>query len=518
MNRKENDPNEHSNHGKKTRFIWCVERGAAYNFRQLGARLSTSGDLFRNGSDGQGLLQLMSDGSTRLISKGADLAPVIVDRVSMLVVKEGKPISELPTAGNLTAMLRSNEFLDRFVPVDQVATRPYYLENFTVAARGYHDGGRKKRTLYVGPEPTFSDSLETTYAFLDVMEFATNADRTNTVAAALTVLLRHHWLGEKPVVLVTATKSHAGKGTITEFVRGPVPKADILYEAIDWPMQVQFQKQLRSTPDMGLVVFDNVRLDSAGGRAGFIRSAFVESFVTNAQMTLASPGAGEAMKLDNKYVVTINTNDGVLSVDLMNRSLSICLAPTGDIHDRKSPIGNPKLEFLPHNQEQIESELRGMIERLAVRWTAARRAGPPSDVSLAQTIGGILKHAGFKDFLGNYQTCKAVADPIAVGLSTLGAACPGKALRPREWAKLVVDHGLTKTLLSPNERDTPKSRERAIGVVLSKHLNENFAATTETKRLKLRLDGGIRRWISGKSGHSRYVFEILDEQPREVEE
>ena len=114
--------------------------------------------------------------------------------------------------------------------------------------------------------------MATITAFLDVMEFESRADRTNAVAAALTTLLRHHWLGEKPLYQITATKSHAGKGTVAEFARGSVGKADILYESIDWPMLSQFQRQVKLDPDLGVIIFDNVRLDSAGGRGKFIRA------------------------------------------------------------------------------------------------------------------------------------------------------------------------------------------------------------------------------------------------------
>src|SRR5438132_232996 len=104
----------------------------------------------------------------------------------------------------------------------------------------------------------------------------------------------------------SATKSHSGKGTVTDFIRGSVPKADILYESLDWPMQNQFQKQFQLDPDIGVIAFDNVRLDSSGGRAKFIRSAFVESFVTMPELILASPGVGDPVRLHNKYVVIIN--------------------------------------------------------------------------------------------------------------------------------------------------------------------------------------------------------------------
>ena len=373
------------------KFVWKVEAGARKNYRRLGERLARCDDLYRNGSDGLGLIQVLPKGKTRMLTKGSELAPVLADRVSMVVTKNGKVTSETPQSAHLSAMLRSEVFLSCFRPVDDVVRTPYYLDDFTSVPPGYHDAGPGKRILYVGPVPEISDGMATITAFLDVMEFATNSDRTNAVAAALTTLLRHRWLGEKPLCQITATKSHAGKGTISEFVRGPVGKADILYESIDWPMQSQFQRQIRLNPDLGVIDIDNVRLDSAGGRGNFIRSAFLESFVTSAEITLASPGAGEAITLPNKYIAVINTNDGALSQDILNRALPIHLAPKGSIHDRESPIGNPKLEFLPKNRHRIEAELRGMIER----W---RLAGCPLDQTVkhsmspwAKTVGGILK-------------------------------------------------------------------------------------------------------------------------------
>ena len=72
------------------------------------------------------------------------------------------------------------------------------------------------------------------------------------------------------------------------------------------------------------------------------------------------------------------------------------------VAERKSPIGNPRFEFLPKHKEQIASELHGMIER----WNLA---GQPLDNEVrhpfsawAKTVGGILKFNRFRDFLANY--------------------------------------------------------------------------------------------------------------------
>jgi hypothetical protein len=140
----------------------------------------------------------------------------------------------------------------------------------------------------------------------------------------------------------------------------------------------------------------------------------------------------------------------------MNRALSIHLAPKGDVQNRRTPIGNPKLEFLPQNQERIEAEFRGMIER----W---KQAGCPLDESVkypmtpwARTIGGILMVSGIGDFLGNYQGRQIADDPLREALGVLAAAKPGQALRPHQWAEVAVEQGLAKTLFPTHERDTEK--------------------------------------------------------------
>jgi hypothetical protein len=497
---------------------WKIELGARRNYRLLGMCLAElNKGLYRISTSGKGLIHVLASGDVRHITKGAQLAPIIVDTLILQVTKEGKVMGELPTAAHLNAMLSAETFLRQFRPLDQVAKNPLYLSDFSFALPGYQESD-EGYLLYIGPGPQVVESMETINRFLDVMDFATNADRTNAVAGALTVLLRNHWPGSKPVVVVTATKSHAGKGTIIEFIRGNVAKADILYESVDWPMQSQLQRQFAQSPNIGVMCLDNVRLDSAGGKGRFIRSGFLESFVTNREISLACPGAGEPARLKNSFVMAITTNDGMLSPDLLNRALPIHLAPKGNVQGRSSPIGNPKLEFLPQNEERIAAELRGMIER----WKSCSR--PLDDTTKhpmtpwARTIGGILRANGFTDFLANYESRRSLDDPTREALAILASAAPGQELRPGEWADLAVEHGLAKTLFSSSERDTSKGRERCIGVVLSRYLDETFEARTPMKQILVRLEGGLRRWSTGKNPHARYVFTVLEEKALPIEE
>ena len=119
-----------------------------------------------------------------MIAKGAELAPVIVDRVRVEVWKNGKRKGSKLAAAHLNTMLGTETFLGQFRRVDLVTTTPAYLPDFTLTRPGLNEGDGQ-RILYVGAEPVIADSFDAINAFLDVMAFETEADRTNAVAGAL---------------------------------------------------------------------------------------------------------------------------------------------------------------------------------------------------------------------------------------------------------------------------------------------------------------------------------------------
>jgi len=227
--------------------------------------------------------------------------------------------------------------------------------------------------------------------------------------------------------------------------------------------------------------------------------------------------ASEEFIWDDDLVVTVTTNFGSLSEDLMNRALPIHLEVSGNVADRESPIGNPRLEFLPANVDKIEAEFFGMIEK----W---KDEGKPLDEDVrhpfgpwAATIGGILLANGFTDFLANYQVRRTADDPIRQGLGLMGAARPDVWLQASAWAKLAVDLGLTKTVIPSADRDSDESRRRGIGVVLSGHRDETFYVETDDEQLTVKLEKGRRRFEEG-TVTTRYRFEVLDRTPLPAEE
>src|SRR5208337_4502187 len=185
------------------------------------------------------------------------------------------------------------------------------------------NGGDDQRILYVGPEAVVSDSLDAINAFLDVMAFAS----------------------------------------------GMAGSISISYQGTNWALERSFVGAVKSSPDVGVVAIENARLVR---RDRLIASAFLERFATDPEPLLFSTGTGSPVRRRNDIVLAISTNYGSVSEDLMNRGLPIHLNPVGNVADRVSPIGNPRLEYLPANKERIAAELRGMVER----WKAA---GQPLD-------------------------------------------------------------------------------------------------------------------------------------------
>jgi hypothetical protein len=492
-------------------YDWFKDKALDYNFRRVGRGLAALvPGLYRHPQDG---LVLVENNRPRRINSAKELSPLLIDNIHIRVWKEEGKRAERLNQAVLGDMLLSRSFLDNFELVQDTVTTPIVLPDGTPSQPGFNSGG----VLHLGPSAVIGKGLALVNQFLDVMEFDGNASRTNAVAAALTVLFRHHWYGAKPLVLVTANKSHSGKGTLCNFLAGDCAKADILYQTRDWPMEQALQKQLMERPETGVIIFDNVRLGSAGGGTQ-IRSGLFESFITNSEFILSAAKLSSSFRSLNKYVVLLNTNEGVMSADFLNRALPIGLHSTGDMEERLARAreklgGDVKTEWLPHHQAKIQAELWGMIDK----WL---KEGRPEDTTSkypmapwAKTIGGILSVNGFSDFLSNYKTTRAAVDPIREAIGYLAfyvsieAKYKGvKALATMDLGKLVADKGLDKMLLPGIGPSNLSAYEREIGRRLTPYVGETFTASTATETIAYKLHKKADRW-SGKHVSFRYVFE-----------
>ncbi len=490
-------------------FKWDESDPLAETYARFGKLLASKEDFYRRSAHGGGLLlaPAHSNAPPVALDDTTRFQAALLDYVRVTVSKDGKPKGGLIPTSHLRAMSRSELFLRELPAVDEVVDRVIYLPpDFRPTVPGYNNRGFGQRVLHVGPPVRVARSPEALDRFLDIMAFESPADRTHAYAAGLTVLLRNFWPGGKPIVVVTANKSHSGKETLISCFAGLTPMISVSYQPTNWAFERSFVGALRQDPRVGVINIDNARLEGAR----FIRSAFLERFLTDPQPFLFSTGSGRPVRLWNNVVVTMSTNEGSLSPDLMNRNLPIRLAPRGDVTRRASPIGNPKHEYLPRHREQIEAEFHGMI----ANW---HDAGRPLATDVihpygpwAQTIGGILRANGIEHFLENLDTRHNVDDLVRRSLGLLGAASPDDWRTASEWSGSVVDLGLMKALIPEADRDGQIARARGTGVTLSAHIDETFEVTNDDNVYKFKLEKKRSRFPGDKEEpRTKYRFKVL---------
>src|SRR5262249_7584279 len=160
-----------------------------------------------------------------------ELAPLLIDNVVIAVIKNGKYHGDRVGEATLGNMLHAKSFLHHFRTVNDVVTTPGVLSDEAPSEPG---NNQHEATLYLGQTVSVASGIDYTNRFLDVLEWQSNADRTNAVAAFLTIPYRARWAGGKPFILVTANKSHAGKTTVCEFINiDQTASARIEYEDKD---------------------------------------------------------------------------------------------------------------------------------------------------------------------------------------------------------------------------------------------------------------------------------------------
>jgi hypothetical protein len=301
-------------------------------------------ELFRAG-DARGLLHVR-DGQVRQIMTAEDLGALLIDVMDIVKINYSDKPSERLTSTDLRELLHTETFLGCFRRLPKVVRTPVILSDYSTSVPGHNE---PDGVLYLGPPVPSVKGTDAIRRFLDVMEWDCEASATNAVAGMLTIPWRRHWPGNKPFFAVTGTKSHAGKGTVCEFILiDQTAMAAIDWDPHkDWPMNNEFVNQYQRDPSIGVLFFDNVRRRGQGE----IKSSWLESLITSSQVVIGrATGPNDTRVVPNEFVPLLNTNEGSFGADMSNRHVPIGLHPKGDVTQRKSSIGNPKHEYLPANR------------------------------------------------------------------------------------------------------------------------------------------------------------------------
>jgi len=445
---------------------------------------------------------LQAGEAPRFVRDPVDLEAVLRENFAVRVTKNGKLSGNAIPGADLRVFLRSRELQKELPVVDRLTEIPTYSCDWKLIQPGHNDGPQGERFFYTGEAVKPKREPALIRRFLSVMSFRSAADATNTVALALTVLLRNMWPGGKPLAALTANRSHAGKDTVRDFAAGRTRMTEISWHFKDWATQIEAVAAL-SDPKVGFLSIGNVR-----SQGQVIESGFVERIVTSpSSLMQSSKRRGDGYERNGDFVVSITANNGRFSTDLANRSLPIHLEVIGDIQNRECAIGDPRHDFLPKHQREIEAELCGLIENWKDRDCPLDKTAKHPMRSWAATIGGILKANGFDAFLGNWSLQRNVNDVTQEALGILALASEHDTwLRVDKLVETACDEGITPTLMTRRHCTTHKSMMRQLGVILSAHRDASLDVETDdgVKRFVVRRD---RRTHRGQLA-TVYKFEV----------
>lgn len=485
------------NPARKPEFTWDKTSPPGEQTLDLMTELAKTTKLYRMPDNKISILESGKD--PRVVGDTTDFEAFIRENVNITVIKDGKLAGNTIPGGDLKVAMRSCKLLNPLPVVDRITSTPTFNNKWDLVGPGYNPGAAGDQFFYCGQAIKPASDTPRIREFLDAMAFKSEADRTNAAAFALTVVLRHKWMGHKPFFAVTANKSHAGKDTVIQFAAGKTKKTEVSLHYRDWATQNEMVSALVD-PEIGVLSIGNIR-------AEIIESSFLERMVTDSKLLMqSSKRRGDGYTRENDFVICASANNGRFSIDLANRSVPIDLELIGDINTRACPIGDPRHEFLPTYQSDIEAELLGMIEK----WKAA---GKPLEKDAkhpmrewAAVIGGILKVNGFESFLENWSMQRNINDTIREALGLIASATPPNTwVRVEDLVHTAVDEGVVNALMEPRHRVAEKAMVRQLGVVLSGHQDETFVVES---------DDGVKKFILRKTRNTStgkaatvYMFE-----------
>jgi hypothetical protein len=458
--------------GLNVAMEWDTDKPAGPQTHELCKVMAKTGKIYR---DPQGTLLAIDGDQISKIQSPVNLEGFLrTNDIVVQVVNGGNPCGLCVPQSDLKILIATLGLQRELPVIDAIINSVTYTASWQLTQPGYTDGGEGQRYFYVGKAVTPVRRATRTIEFLNAMSFKTEADKTNALAAALTILLRHMFHGGKPFTCVTANRSHAGKDTVLDFAAGLTKKEEISYEPAEWPMQNNVTSIL-SDPFTGVVSVGNIRRDGE-----MIESAFLERILTSKDPLLqSSKMRGNGVKRTADFVLCCSANLGKFSTDLMNRSLPICLEVKGDIEKRKSNLGDIDIrrQYLPEHAEEINAELCGMIEN----W---KEAGSPLDNNVrhpmsewAKTIGGILKVNGFEHFLENWSVQKSAQDKLTEALAIIAHAAQQE---PNEWiristiVRIATEHGVLGDIIASRYKSCQKGAERETGKILRNYLEQSL--------------------------------------------
>ena len=298
--------------------------------------------------------------------------------------------------------------------LDAVATTPVFdADGHLLCEPGYHAKARiwlncDRMDVPVPDKPTAVEveralELIREHLFYD-FPFASESDEAHAMAALLLPFVRRMITGPTPIHLVEAPTPGSGKSLLADLIAivatGTTSEATTVTKNED-----EARKKLTAILSRGraVVVIDNVQ--------GGLDSSQLASAITTDIWSDRILGKTQMVEFPNKVTWLVTGNNPRLTMEIARRCVRIRLEPKQERPWERSGFRHDPIRIWTqaHRQELIWSVLV-----IVQSWIAAGR--PAGNKSLgsfedwATVIGGILKHAGVRDFLEDTKEFYETAD------------------------------------------------------------------------------------------------------------
>ncbi len=282
-----------------------------------------------------------------------------------------------------------------FTPTGALVTQSGY----DPASGLYYSPVDRSLSLSIPVEPS-EDEVADACTWIDDLHhefpFVSPADRTHAVALMVLPFARDLIDGPTPNHLIEAPAPGSGKGLLAETTLSPAvgQRVGMVAEAKD---DDEWRKRITARLREGCPVtcFDNLSRPLVSG--------VVSTALTAMQWEDRLLGKTETLTLPVRTVWVTTANNPVLSLEIARRTIRIRLDPKVDRPFLRHAFEHQDLRgwALAHRPDLI-----GAVLVLIRAWLAAGRPGPTarplgSYEQWTTVIGGIVEHAGYKDFLGN---------------------------------------------------------------------------------------------------------------------
>ena len=242
---------------------------------------------------------------------------------------------------------------------------------------------------------------------LDVLvdfQFESSADRANFIAFEMTPLIRP-LVDVVPMAAIDSPVAGSGKGLLTD-VAAVIATGEVAAVIPPPANREEWPKLLASLLDNGrtFVVFDNLH--------DALKSDALEAVLTKPFLQFRQLGQTRERIVPNRATWAVTGNNVAVSRDMVRRCYRIRIDPRcAQPHLRK------QFKY-PNLVAHCKSERANLLAALLTLIRAWHAAGKPAFTGTAlgtytawkAMIGGILKHAGLENFLGNQRTLYSEMD------------------------------------------------------------------------------------------------------------